>query len=48
MIDADPANGPVRGLLLDWDLCKYKEELGAKATQKDRSVSCRLILKERR
>ena len=29
----------IRGLLIDWDLCKYKEEMGQGATQGGRSVS---------
>lgn len=38
--DANPeaVGVSVREILNDWDLCKYKEELGA-ATQRSRSVS---------
>lgn len=39
----DPDIKNVRGVLIDWDLCKFREDLGAGATQTHRSVSCQLI-----
>ena len=34
-----PDTGEILGLLIDWDLCKYKDELSKGPTQKNRSVS---------
>ena len=33
----------VNGILIDWDLCKYKSDLGQQATQHGRSVSVHAI-----
>lgn len=45
--DDDPDSGEEvmpRGILNDWDLCKYKEDLNSGATQRGRSVSQLTVL----
>ena len=39
LVDQDAEITPKQGLLIDWDLAKYKEDLGQGATQHGRSVS---------
>ena len=35
----DDEDNDIEGILIDWDLCKYKDDLSQKATQHGRSVS---------
>ena len=35
----DDEDSDIEGILIDWDLCKYKSDLSQKATQYGRSVS---------
>lgn len=45
LVDQNKASdGPARGMLIDWDMSKYVEELGKGATQHGRSVSMSLNL----
>ena len=37
--DDDDEDNDIEGILIDWDLCKYKSDLSQKATQYGRSVS---------
>ncbi|THH30018.1 hypothetical protein EUX98_g4181 [Antrodiella citrinella] len=43
MIYEDPTTRRISGLLIDWDLCKYKEELSRGKTQKTRSGTWRYL-----
>ena len=39
LINQEVAEAGHRGMLIDWDLCKYKEDMDQGATQGGRSVS---------